>query len=535
MGADHTGGHAEVTEHGTPPPGRMEVVAGCAAMALLVLWRGFRDFLHTDVSWYLYVAERLLDGSRLYVDLGDVNPPLIVYLSTPPVLASRLIGVGPETALRIAFLVLAILSTALAARFLVRAIPGPVLRSVTILALFFVALPLPAGLFHYNISAFAQREHAALLLLLPLLAATAHRAAGASLALPVRLACALAAGVGLSIKPHFLAAWGMVFVWSLFAGPTIRRRLLLVETAVIVVVQVIYWALVAVLHTEYLRLIPAIVSLYGSTNAPLRALLLNGTTALWAVTLAAHVAAARFGRPAIPFAGISAAAGSGFLLGAIVQSKGWWYQFYPARGLLLVSLAVVGIDLLAAAFPGLAAAFRRRATTLAAVLLALAAAFPLAQSFTGGIPGPAPALLRTLSRQGMPATLVVLSTDMHPAFPLVNLTGATWCSPFPALWFLPAFYGQGAFPADSRRLRSPAEMGPLERAYFERVTKSFVTMKPEVCIVDTSEGRWFFGQPFPFFTYYNQDPAFRSELMLYRPVASSGSFLVYRRDPPSSR
>ena len=89
-----------MTEGDIPPPGRTEVVAGCAAMALLVLWRGFRDFLHTDVSWYLYVAERFLDGSRLYVDLGDVNPPLIVYLSTPPVLASRLVGVRQDVVTR---------------------------------------------------------------------------------------------------------------------------------------------------------------------------------------------------------------------------------------------------------------------------------------------------------------------------------------------------------------------------------------------------------------------------------------------------
>lgn len=535
MGENHAGGEPEVTGGYTSPQGRAEVLAGCAAMALLVLWRGFRDFLHTDVSWYLYVAERILDGSRLYIDLVDVNPPVIVYLSTPPVLASRLVGIRPETALRIAFLVLAFLSTALAARFLLRAIPGSARRSVTVLALFFVALPLPAGLFHYNISAFAQREHAALLLLIPLLAATAHRAAGGNLTLPVRLAFALAAGVGLSIKPHFIAAWGMVFAWSLFAGPTIHRRLLLTETVVIAAVQGLYWVLVALLHSEYFRLIPTIISLYGSANAPPLALLVNGTTALWALTLVAHVAAARFGRPAIPLAGISAAAGSGFLLGAIVQSKGWWYQFYPARGLLLVSLALVGLDFLAAAFPGLTAIVRRHATALAAGLLTLATALPLAQSFTGGVPGPAPALVRAVTRQGMPGTLVVLSADMHPAFPLVNLTGATWCSPFPSLWFLPAFYTQGGVPADSLRLRSPAEMSPLERAYFERVTKSFVTMKPEVCIVDTSEGRWFFGRPFPFFTYYNQDPAFRSELMLYRRVASSGSFLVYRRDPPSSR
>ena len=34
-----------------------------------------------DVSWLLYVAERILDGARPYVDVVEVNPPLIVWLN----------------------------------------------------------------------------------------------------------------------------------------------------------------------------------------------------------------------------------------------------------------------------------------------------------------------------------------------------------------------------------------------------------------------------------------------------------------------
>jgi len=51
-----------------------------ALAALLVIAITFRPFLpaNTDVGWLLTVAERVLDGQRLYIDVIETNPAMAV-------------------------------------------------------------------------------------------------------------------------------------------------------------------------------------------------------------------------------------------------------------------------------------------------------------------------------------------------------------------------------------------------------------------------------------------------------------------------
>ena len=72
---------------------------GGAALALAVLFAivslhfRFSTYINHDVAWYLYSAGRLLDGGRMYQDMFvDVNPPLALYLTVPPVYLARLTG-----------------------------------------------------------------------------------------------------------------------------------------------------------------------------------------------------------------------------------------------------------------------------------------------------------------------------------------------------------------------------------------------------------------------------------------------------------
>ena len=50
--------------------------------------------LNTDSGWLLVAARRLLDGDRLYVDIIEVNPPLIVWLLLPSAWVGRHLAIG---------------------------------------------------------------------------------------------------------------------------------------------------------------------------------------------------------------------------------------------------------------------------------------------------------------------------------------------------------------------------------------------------------------------------------------------------------
>ena len=136
-----------------------------AAWMTIVIVRGLgiaSRYINHDAAWYLDMARVWLDGGRLYRDVVDTNPPLIVWLTTPPALAAQLLG-APEPLMFVLYVGLAIaVSLLTCARLLARTWPElPIhlrLTLVTLLLfLFFVAIH----------TEFGQREHFTTLLALP--------------------------------------------------------------------------------------------------------------------------------------------------------------------------------------------------------------------------------------------------------------------------------------------------------------------------------------------------------------------------------
>ena len=179
-----------------------DMLGAVAALGALLGAAALRAALHTnsDVAWLLTLGEKLLDGQRLYVDLIETNPPASVLVYLPAISLGRALGTAPERMLDAQLFIGAFLSLALTWLLIA---PVGMVRSGSwrwlLAASVGIVLLLPA----YN---FGQREHIALLCILPALAATAVRARG----LPLRPSLAVAAGLGLgltvSIKPHFALA-----------------------------------------------------------------------------------------------------------------------------------------------------------------------------------------------------------------------------------------------------------------------------------------------------------------------------------------
>src|SRR6185437_14862400 len=55
----------------------------------IVLFAALRSPLKDDIAWLLYVARRWIAGRELYVDVIEVNPPLIIWISAIPVELAR--------------------------------------------------------------------------------------------------------------------------------------------------------------------------------------------------------------------------------------------------------------------------------------------------------------------------------------------------------------------------------------------------------------------------------------------------------------
>ena len=58
----------------------------------------YRLAWNMDVAWLVHAAASLMDGGRLFHDIIESNPPLILFLSMPAVALSRLSGLSLEFA-----------------------------------------------------------------------------------------------------------------------------------------------------------------------------------------------------------------------------------------------------------------------------------------------------------------------------------------------------------------------------------------------------------------------------------------------------
>src|ERR1043165_803666 len=166
-----------------------------AVLALAVLTR-HEVVANMDVSWGITMAEKVLAGERPYVDFIEVNPPSYIYVHLPAVVVARLIGLAPETVMD-GLVFIAIVGSLWAA--------GRVLRRAALLERFDTGKLLVMSMAILAIvpaQIFAEREHIALVLGLPMLCVVLARATGATPSRGEIVTAGLGAGAMMLLKPH---------------------------------------------------------------------------------------------------------------------------------------------------------------------------------------------------------------------------------------------------------------------------------------------------------------------------------------------
>ena len=81
-----------------------------AITLLFVLTTVIRSPLKDDVAWLLWVAKKWLGGRDLYVDLVEVNPPLVIWLYAIPAAFSNWLDVAPKLTSTLFFATILVLS-----------------------------------------------------------------------------------------------------------------------------------------------------------------------------------------------------------------------------------------------------------------------------------------------------------------------------------------------------------------------------------------------------------------------------------------
>ncbi|HET6345625.1 MAG TPA: hypothetical protein VFH51_11885 [Myxococcota bacterium] len=513
------------------PASQVPFVVVALAIAVLGCAAEFATFARSDMAFLLYAAERVLDGARLYVDVVEINPPLIVAWNMPAVVLARLIGMSDVLTLRIwdSLVLLGALGFALWALWHALAPDRARFRVI--------GLVLAAALFLAPGNDFAQREHLLVALVLPYILLAAARIEGRPAPIGIALAAGVIAGLGLALKPHFFLVWLCVEGYAAWRA---RARWPAPEALGLASFLLVYAGAVVLLAPDFFRMALLLGSAYNSFGHYSFATVLVTARDAPEVLLAILACAAlhrRARHPAIWFVLLLALIAS-YLAGA-AQLKGWTYHFLPAR---VLALTLTGLVVLDVRTP-LARGVERLYSAVAVAALASAVIWSsgmAVQRVLGRDPvrlneqAQLDELVGAVRRRVPPnGSLYIFSYTIGSSFPLVNYAGVRWASRFPHLWIIEAAYHDQLTRDHPLRYHTPAQMKPAERYLNQAVAEDLARYRPDVIMVlrharDVPENSL---RRIDYLAYFSRDPRIARELRWYRYVEDVGQYGLYQRAP----
>ena len=373
---------------------------------------------NTDVSWLLTVGERVLDGQRLYIDVVETNPPMAVLVYIPGIAIARVLGLPVEVVTDSLMFAAIIVSLAIIASILRNSsvLDGAQSRPLAPLAFAVLAI-LP-------MQAFGQREHIAILVLLPLLAVFSVRMKGEAPSTWMAVVAGCGAGVALSFKPHFavgiLCAVGCVAIYS-----RSWKVVFTLENLTAAAIVLLYAASVIAFFPEFFTTIgPLVRDVYIPVGLSFQTLLEKPALPIWGVTILATIVLKRHDK--IDAACLLLLTTSlGFAAVFVLQRKGWPYHSYPMITLAILALAYA----LASNTPrtALDRACRAGAILLFAILFARSMLwFDVAFD--------ARPLQAAVARLGPNPKILAITAEPGLGHPLVRALNGTWVSRQQGLW-----------------------------------------------------------------------------------------------------
>jgi hypothetical protein len=483
--------------------------------------------INHDVGAVLDVAHRWVSGERLYVDIIDVNFPLVFIVYAIPELLSKAFG-GSSVVWLNGLLIAAILGSFYVCRKLVHLIPStghPLAEALLPPVILFALAVLPNDMF-------GQREHIMLIGAMPYLLLTGMRAEGGSASFALRLGVGLLAGIGFGLKPFFLFIPLFLETYLLTLRGW-RQTFTDIVPWMIGLANVVHVLIILFVTPAYAEVVlPLVAELYsevgGSTWSVLTGKLVMPTLVAWACisVLALFVVRSPFARATILFTAAS-------MLSAILQAKGWKYHMLPSFAAVILLASAALAQMVDRYMPIERRQHRLPVAGISAFFLALlyyqAALFnpPFYKQieFNDSITD---TLIHVVDQYAPNKRILVLSPGIYPYYPLVNYTGARMAMRFQTMWLLQGIYAECDEQGDI--YNPPERMGEQEKMVFDSVSDDFARLRPDLVIVDTIPGIPECGpDTFSYLDYFKRNPKFGQAFASYELLLTINQFQVYRR------
>jgi hypothetical protein len=198
----------------------------------------------------------------------------------------------------------------------------------------------------------------------------------------------------------------------------------------------------------------------------------------------------------------------------ILQGKGWGYHWYPVSAL---SLVLIGLS---------ARPYVERFRFLVPALAVVAAVWMYQQvdrtaRLLAAPPSSIGRMIELTEQHAHGRPIVALAHTINAGFPLVNLAGVDWASPYAHLWMIPAIYKDAWYGGAPWHYREAGKWQSLEQEMFDRVWAGIESGRPALMLVQVP-----LENGFDMVKYFATDPRFRDLFRRTTVIETVGHYAV---------
>ncbi|PJG47764.1 hypothetical protein CAF53_05545 [Sphingobium sp. LB126] len=285
-----------------------------------------------DVVWQFWVARQISNGSVLYRDIWEINPPLWFWSALPIHHAAAWLHIPPLRLLVAVVIGTGALSALLTGHLAGLSSPFPRLAMMLLILWLVVVMPI------YD---FGQREQLALIGALPYAALIARRSMGTAIPTALAVLIGTMAAYGFALKHYFALIPIMLEIW-LIVRKRSQWRAIRPEVLVLVIGALIYGlAIIAFAPAFFTESVPMVRAAYHGYESSWKMMFLRPWFLVWAFMTAFFLTfGGALGKKANPLVSTLLIVVVGFALAYFLQRKGWLYHSIPVTGAFALALGV---------------------------------------------------------------------------------------------------------------------------------------------------------------------------------------------------
>jgi hypothetical protein len=481
-------------------------------VALLGISFAHYALLEHDTGAFFAYAERVAVGGKLYVDVNEVNTPLVTYALLPLVKLRDATGIAYTDSFFIIYGLIFFACALFSLKLLsfIEEFRRPASKTLAGIAISYILILSVA----MDIS-FGQREHFLICLIFPYIVTLMARDYKADIPKKYRLIAGVIAAAGFCVKPNFI----VIFICAELVSLVRERRLMSCfrpETIAISSIFTVYHIWFVYAFPEYFIQLPYFIDAYKSFQSDFFltvAKMVFGLSGFYFYIVLVIKLKSDLSKITLLLA-VSA----GSCIHYAIQNAGFNYHLIPAYAFMIW----IGVVLLINA--------NKSKYVIVLILLTMFPYSPkvldLAERRESIL-----SMSNKIIANAESGEVAILSTSVFPAFPVVNYAETFWPLSSAHLRQLPVSYDHSKIHDTEPNYRSLAEMNETER-YFTSRNLGELEKRPKLIVIDEREHKQGLDNvKFNILNYFLTQERFRALWKDYRYIGTLHDFAFYKYEP----